>query len=364
MLVAKTQAGSRMLQQKFTANVDRAYYQNVLSELLPHLPALMRDMFGNYAVQKLIEAGNDVERGRMLDVVKDGYVDVSCDRQGTRAMQKLMECISRDEDRQWVVNALLAPAAGSQNTNAAQSPLLLRLIRDPNGCHVVDSVLCHFPAAMLPQLHTQIFNAVRLLGVDQHGLCILKRSISGASDKLFVPFALSLSNGLLEYVNNAYGNYLVQHILAHCNPEQPNGNSPLPADVTAINAAFATALRGRLSRLARDKYSSNVVERMLRVSDRELVRGMVRELTSEDGLRALLSCSYGNFVLVAVVCHGCVDEAEGGRVMELLSREVGGVRKNVRSKWERAVSQYKERGWSGVDRQALQGKGGPGHERT
>jgi len=192
----------------------------------------------------------------------------------------------------------------------------------------------------------------------------MKRSISGASDDLFVPFALSLSSGLLEYVNNAYGNYLVQHILAHCNPEQPHSAPPSPA-AASINASFAQALRGHLSRLARAKYSSNVVERMLRISDRELVRAMVRELTSDDGLRALLSCSYGNFVLVAVLCHGCGDEAEGGRVMELLGREevMAGVRKNVRSKWERAVSQYRERGWGGVDRQALQGKGGPGNER-
>ena len=113
----------------------------------------MRDLFGNYAVQKLIEAGNEVERGRMLDVVKDGFVDVSCDRQGTRAMQKLMECVSRDEDRQWIVNALLTPAATQASperawqAHAAPPPLLLRLIRDPNGCHVVDSVLCHFPTA-------------------------------------------------------------------------------------------------------------------------------------------------------------------------------------------------------------------------
>ena len=84
---------------------------------------------------------------------------------------------------------------------------------------------------------------------------------------------------------------------------------------TSINTAFAAALRGHLARLARAKYSSNVVERMLRISDRELVRGMVRELTSEDALRALLSCSYGNFVLVAVVCYGCWgEEAEAGRV--------------------------------------------------
>ena len=371
VLLAKSQAGSRMLQQRLSAGVERAYYQSVLGELLPHLPALMRDLFGNYAVQKLVEAGSEADRGRMLDCVKDSFVEVSCDRQGTRAMQKLMECVTRHDDRQWVVNALLASSAAAPQSataanTAAAPPLLLRLIRDPNGCHVVDSVLSHFPAPLLPPLHAQIFRAVRVLGVDQHGLCILKRAISGASDELFVPFALSLSSGLLEFVNNAYGNYLVQHVLQHCNPDPPSTHAS-PAASASINASFAHALRGHLSRLARAKFSSNVVERMLRISDKELVRGMVRELTSEDGLRALLSCSYGNFVLVAVVCHGCgEDESEGGRVMELLGREevMGGVRKNVRSKWERAISQYRERGWGGVDRQALQGKGGPGNERS
>ena len=358
VLLAKSQAGSRLLQTKLSSpHPDPLYVSSILADLLPHLPSLMCDLFGNYAVQKLIEATNAEQRGRMLHRVMDAFSDISCDRQGTRAMQKLMEGIERMEDRQWVVNTLLTPAPSATPSAAAQGaapPRLLTLIKDPNGSHVVDSIITHFPPTLLTSVHAAALKAVRSLGLDQHGLCILKKSINLVPASVLIPFALTLVPHLFEFVNNAYGNYLIQHLLHTTNQHDH-------ASYAHVNAALVHALHGHLIRLSRAKYSSNVVEKLLRMRDPALVRQVVRELVSEEGVMGLLSCTYGSYVLVNVVVWGC-EEEEGRRLMELLGREEvwSGVRKNQRIKWERAMQQYRDKGWAGIDRQALQGKGAGG----
>ena len=340
VLLAKSQAGSRLLQTKLSSSSSEpGYCQHVLHELLPHLPSLMCDLFGNYAVQKLIEVGGEEDRGRVLGRVLDSFLEVSCDRQGTRAMQKLMECISRQEDRSCVVNALLAPlssppasaAAPLSPSSASAGCRLLQLARDSNGSHVVDAILSHFPASMLAPVHAQAFRAVRTLGVDQHGLCILKKSITQSPPSLLIPFALGLSAHLLDYVNNQFGNYLVQHLIAACNGDDH-------AQYAAVNEALVRAVRGHLVRLSRAKFSSNVVEKLLRLRDPGLVSGVVKELTSEEALSSLqelLGHPYGKFVLQTVLA--VAEDEEQARLVAAITPHLPLFKGRIGDKWRSLI---------------------------
>ena len=65
MAVAKDQNGCRFLQRKFDEG-GAAAIQAVLPEVLEHLIELMRDPFGNYLIQKLLDRCSEEQRLAVL----------------------------------------------------------------------------------------------------------------------------------------------------------------------------------------------------------------------------------------------------------------------------------------------------------
>jgi len=113
--LAKSQAGSRLLQTKLAAN-DPVYYAQVFDEVYDALPELMVDLFGNYLCQKLLTFANDAQRLQILLKVLPELLEISCDRQGTRAIQKLIESLRHQSERQLVMEWLQMPLLPGQGT--------------------------------------------------------------------------------------------------------------------------------------------------------------------------------------------------------------------------------------------------------
>jgi hypothetical protein len=229
--MAKSQAGSRLIQTKLAQN-DSHYYASIFEDVYESLPELMVDLFGNYLVQKLITYANDSQRLQMLLKVLPELLEISCDRQGTRAIQKLIDSLKLPSERHLVLEWLTmpmqgqAPGGGSHeheqsaldghlspqlhalspalsatspvhspshadsspaHAHSAPSsprplsalyvggvlqpdmPRLIHLIRDSNGSHVVHSILDSFPQNMLQPIHCNAVHHCRSLAVDQHG---------------------------------------------------------------------------------------------------------------------------------------------------------------------------------------------------
>lgn len=58
---------------------------------------LMTDPFGNYLIQKLLECCTEDQRTAIIDQVQKSLVKISLNMHGTRAVQKLIETISNEE---------------------------------------------------------------------------------------------------------------------------------------------------------------------------------------------------------------------------------------------------------------------------
>ena len=228
--LAKSQAGSRLLQTKLGQN-DPVYFASVFEEVYDAVPDLMTDLFGNYLVQKLISVANDTQRLQLLLKVLPQLLEISCDRQGTRAIQKMIDSLRHASERQLVLEWLsmpmqgalppprdrdghiiyiggttpsvspspsiltpvssppsapspspVSPVGGAPAQPAAPAsaltlngvthpamPRLIHLIRDANGSHVVHSILDSFPPDMLSAIHCNAVFNCRSLGIDQHG---------------------------------------------------------------------------------------------------------------------------------------------------------------------------------------------------
>lgn len=232
--------------------------------------------------------------------------------------------------------------SGAPGGNGRAFPKLLHLIRDPNGSHVIHAILDHFPLNFLHALFKTAFRAVRSLGIDQHGLCVLKKCMSLSPPVEFVNFSFRVLEHVLEYVNNQYGNYLIQHLIERANNAAPAGAETLDESTqqsfAALNDALYRSLKGHFARLSRQKFSSNVVEKMLRVCDHRIRSSIIEEVIAEDVIPSLLQCSYGNYVMQHVLY--VAEPQQAFKMAQRIRQEhiLNNLKKNVRHKWERLLA--------------------------
>lgn len=82
------QHGSRFIQDKLqTANSDEK--EQVFREIEPNAIQLMKDVFGNYVIQKFFEHGNQVQKKILAGMMKGKITELSTQMYACRVVQKV-----------------------------------------------------------------------------------------------------------------------------------------------------------------------------------------------------------------------------------------------------------------------------------
>eukprot|EP00798_Chlamydomonas_sp_ICE-L_P020344 gene20344-27106_t len=193
---------------------------------------------------------------------KGELVSVALNTHGTRAVQKLIETLSSREQREIVIEAF---------RNGVVS-----LIKDLNGNHVVQRCL----KLLGPQDSQFIYDAAAANCVEiashRHGCCVLQRCIDFALPVQKTAMVDCIASHALILSQDSFGNYV-----------------------------------GKFPELAMQKFSSNVVEKCLKLSGVDAEREeMITELMSSPMLLRLLQDAYGNYVIqgVLAVTTGAIHE--------------------------------------------------------
>ncbi|XP_066356180.1 putative pumilio homolog 8, chloroplastic isoform X2 [Miscanthus floridulus] len=272
--IARDQHGCRLLQQRL--DDGKREVDHIFAGVSRHAAQLMVDPFGNYLMQKLLAVCDAGQRmALVLTLTADAFVlvRISLNVHGTRAVQKLIESLRTREEISLVIDALC--------------PGFLELIKDPNGNHVVQKCLQSFEA----DDNKAIFDAAALhcldIGMQCHGCCVLQRCIARSRgehrDKLVAAIAC---NGF-KLAQDAYGNYVVQYVI---DLKNPNANSSL-----------AQQFEGKYIHLSMQKFSSNVVERCLKVFKEVDKAKIILEILATPHLEQLLQHPYANYVIYSAL---------------------------------------------------------------
>ena len=82
------QHGSRFIQDKLqTANSDEK--EQVFREIEPNAIQLMKDVFGNYVIQKFFEHGNQVQKKILAGMMKGKITELSTQMYACRVVKKV-----------------------------------------------------------------------------------------------------------------------------------------------------------------------------------------------------------------------------------------------------------------------------------
>ncbi|KAF8718100.1 hypothetical protein HU200_025578 [Digitaria exilis] len=275
-LMAKDQYGCRYLQQKFE---EGKHHVDVIFEgIINHIADLMINSFANYLVQKMLEVCAEEQRLRIIAVLTQDpvrLVAISLNMHGTRAVQKLIETVTTREQVVLIISAL--------------QPGFMELVNDLNGNHVIQKCLTNFGA----EENKFIFEAAAAncfnMAVHRHGCCVLQRCISSARGGYQAKLIVEICAHGFELAQDPFGNYVVQYVL----------NLKIPS----ANAHLASQFEGRYLYLSKQKVSSNVVEKCLKLFPDDAKAVIVRELLSGSHFEQLLQDPYANYVIYTALLN-------------------------------------------------------------
>jgi len=236
----------------------------------------------------LLEYSTDEQRNIICESVAQDLVNISLNMHGTRAVQKMIDFLStrRQTDHRYhgQIHSIIV----------ALSLHVVVLIKDLNGNHVIQKCL----NKLAPEDNQFIYNAVAANCVEvathRHGCCVLQRCIDHASDHQRIQLVNEITYNALTLVQDPYGNYVVQYIL------DLNDNR--------FSDAVIRQFIGNVCALSVQKFSSNVIEKCVRVAEHNTRKLLIEELLNRTRLEKLLRDSYGNYCV-----QTALDYAEPGQ---------------------------------------------------
>merc|ERR1719282_75409 len=278
--MAKDKFQSRLLQQSLLRGGPEVS-QLIFKKAEPFFMDLVRDQYGNYLSQKILEVSTAEQFDGLFALLQVHLKDLAQDVHGTRAVQKIVE--------QAIIRGKV-----SELLEALPGDLVERLARSVTGFHVIVKLLESLPAKEVEDLLERLCGAPEkalALGKDQWGCCVLKKCVDRAEGATRQKIIDAITDSTPSLVQDPFGNYVVQHLIL-MGHTRPNPN------VTRI----IDSLRGKMFELSLQKFSSNVLEKCLLNSNDKDRNKIINEILNppnclpSEAVRMLLFHQYGNYV--------------------------------------------------------------------
>ncbi|KAJ1724255.1 hypothetical protein LPJ53_001468 [Coemansia erecta] len=266
--VCRDQYGCRFL-QKLLEEGRPDQFETIFNEATQRFSELMTDPFGNYLCQKLFEYCNETQRTQIIRDVAPSLVSISLNMHGTRAVQKMIESLSSQEQITYVIDAL----HGS----------VVMLIRDLNGNHVIQKCLSQLSSDNNQFIYDSVAASCSDVATHRQGCCVFQRCIDFSTDKQKLQLVNVVIEEALSLVQDPFGNYVVQYVLE--------------LGIMEYSEPLIQRFVDHICGLSVQKFSSNVMEKCIRIASAATRRLLVAPLLQREKLEILMRDSYGNYVV-------------------------------------------------------------------
>lgn len=169
---------------------------------------------------------------------------------------------------------------------------VLSLVQDLNGNHVIQKCAAHFrPVALIQFIFDAICTPTHFLTVatHRHGCCVIQRCVDYGADQQRSVVAQFVLKHALELSQDAFGNYVLQYTIE--------------ASAHDFFVRVVSKMLPFIAELSLQKFSSNVVEKVIKRADRVTRDRILAQLVLPEKLNRLLCDSYGNYVIeTALAC--------------------------------------------------------------
>merc|ERR1719245_1025389 len=325
--LAKSQSGSRFVQDKLQ---DPAYFKLFFMELKDRVADLMMDNFGHYAIEALFATSGDDQRLFLVMNLAPSIAVVSCHKQGSFSIQAMMDTLRSGPEIETLVEAL--------------SKHVMQIILNCSGHYVILRFLSKFGYPYTRFVHRALVGHCYEFSTDHYGLRVMKAAVDAGPHSQLTNVFNCIVKHTNTLVENQYGNYIIQHLLDVC-----------PVQITSTNKK---KLCGNYVRYSKQKFSSNVVEKVIRHSNKETERRLSCKNSKKNGERRdlefkdwrelivrelctkaddLISDKYVNYCLQTALQSATHDPDLLRELTGAITPHLDSLRENVRAKWNKLL---------------------------
>ncbi|XP_049847884.1 uncharacterized protein LOC126304747 [Schistocerca gregaria] len=293
--MAKDQHGCRFLQKKLNEDKTPLTCKLVFEELLPHIVELMLDHFANYLCQKFIEKCSVNERLKILRTISGELAKIGKDMYGTRALQKLIDHLNTKDEIEIMREGL--------------KDNVVYLIEDLNGNRVIQKCIHKFGSEHNQFIYDTIAKQCVRISTHRHGCCVMQCCLDYSTDQQRAQLVNEIKKSAFDLVQDQFGNYVVQYVL--------------DLGIDSIFESLSSIFSKHLFYFSTQKFSSNVIEKCLKIDSGKLVRTISKKLAElcctdlsairglpdgfrDDPLVFLLQHPYGNYVIQTILQEASV----------------------------------------------------------
>ena len=285
--IIRTHKGSRIF-QNYLRNTHTDILHQIFLELKNKLPELLKDNYANYFCKKFFECLNQKERIEYLTIIQNDLNILAIDVTATYPIQGMIEQLGSKAEKRIIYLGI--------------KDFINIFCYNIYGTHVLEKMLSYFEDEFIKEIIDYVYNNFIELSYHINGICVVKKLLLMTHKK---DLHQKLKNKIIENASNLivhqYGNYVIQVIVENWED----------SDLEDIINLY----KNNYIYLSKQKYSSNVVERIIEKNKINL-EFYIKEICINNNLSELMRNNFGNYVVQKAV------KLSSGKSQERLIREI------------------------------------------
>ena len=265
--ICKYQNGCRLIQKKIEEQPEIAL--KILNILFQNILEIVNNSFGNYLIQKLFDYMNKEQFLQFIALIQIDLYQICINSFGTRVIQKLIDYLNNEILLKTFMNII--------------KPIIKGIINDINGSHIILKLITLKNKFINSIILIEICDNILSIAMHKHGCCVLQKCFEKINNEERKPLINNLLKNCKELISDKCGNYIIQFIISF-NDENI---------MKFINDILITDIEN----FSKQKFSSNVVEKILEKAPDTICKVLIKSLKDENIILSILFNNFGNYVL-------------------------------------------------------------------
>ena len=285
--IIRTHKGSRIF-QNYLRNTHTDILHQIFIELKSKLSELLKDNYANYFCKKFFESLNQKDRIEYLTIIQNDLNILAIDITGTYPIQGIIEQLGSKAEKKIIYLGI--------------KDYIDIFCYNIYGTHVLEKMLSYFEDEFAKETIDYVYNNFIDLSYHINGICIVKKLLLMTHKKdLHQKLKTKIIDNALNLIVHQYGNYVIQVIVENWDDN----------DLEDIINLY----KDKYIYLSKQKYSSNVVERIIEKNKTNL-EFYINEICTNNNLSELMRNNFGNYVVQKAV------KLSSGKSKERLIKEI------------------------------------------
>ena len=266
--IIRTHKGSRIF-QNYLKNTHCDILHQIFLEIKNKLPDLIRDSYANYFCKKFYDSLNQKDRIEYLISIQNQLSSLAIDPIATYPIQGIIEKLGSKNEKRIIYLGI----KDSIDT----------FCYNVYGTHIIEKILSYFEDEFTKEIIDFVYNNFMYLACHINGVCIAKKLLLMTHKReLHQKIKKIIIQNSDNLIIHQYGNYVIQTIVENWEDN----------DIKEIIDLY----KNRYVYLSQQKYSSNVIERIIEKNEQNL-EFYINEILISNNLYEVMKNIYGNYVI-------------------------------------------------------------------